>query len=98
MRYKTFRSLTSLVVLTAALCLVGLPASAAPGTEAASPAVETGGWSAIWQWIGQLWSGGLLGQTQASTASRADTSDPIWGDDLQAARDFGSALDPNGRF
>ena len=104
MRYKTFRTLAPVFVLAAVLCLVGIPVSAAPRGEAASPAVEAGWLSGLWQWLGQLWSGGEGGglgwQSQASTVPTADPSSTIWGaEDLEAARkDFGPALDPNGRY
>ncbi len=104
MRYKTFRSLTPAFVLAAVLCLTGMPASAAPQGEGASPAIESVeiGWlSGLSQWIGQIWSGGgLLGQSQVSAAPTADVSHDGVGEpeSLQASgRDYGPALDPNGR-
>jgi hypothetical protein len=104
MRYKTFRTLTPAFVLAAVLCLAGLPVSAAPRSAAAAPAVETGWLSGIWQWLGQLWTGGgeagLGWQSQASAASTTDLSDTTTGtQDLQASgKDFGPALDPNGYY
>lgn len=106
MRYKTFRTSTSVVVLAAVLCLAGMPVSAAPRNEAASPAVEIGWLAGIWQWLGQLWGGGGEGtglgrQSQASTVSTEDPASTPWrAEDLQAGsgKDFGPALDPNGRY
>ena len=105
MRYKTFRTLVPVFVLAAVLCLAGTPVSAAPRSAAAAPAVAIGWLSGVWQWLGQLWSGGggtgLGWQSQASTASAEDPSSIIKraeGLDTSLARDFGSALDPNGRY
>ena len=104
MRFKMFRTLPPVFVLAAVLCLAGIPASAAPRSEAASPAVEIRWLSGIWQWLGQLWSGGggtgLGWQSQASptlattTSSSGSTGLEPYQD---SGVDYGAALDPNGR-
>ena len=104
MRYKTFRALIPVFVLTAILCLAGTPVSAAPRSAAAVPAGEIGWLSGAWQWLGRLWTGGdgagLGWHSQASAASTDSSSGTILRTenlDGSTTKDFGSALDPNGR-
>jgi hypothetical protein len=101
MRYKTFRTLAPVFVLAAVLCLAGMPVSAAPRSEAASPAVEMGWLSGIWQWLGQLWQGGggTSWQSQASAPLTGTSGAGTGGVDslkYSDSADRGAALDPNG--
>lgn len=96
MQRKTLRR-TSGILLIAALCLTGMPASAAP-VETDPTAVATAWLAGVWQWLGELLEAGPLWHGGTGTAVSDETGDEGEDSSGYGYIDRGAALDPNGRF